>query len=117
MAADVDCAGGDGNGPAFIDFPVTVLDGADPYRLDDDGDGRGCENTGGGGNGGNGGGGAGDNGGTGAAGGGGTPAADGTGNGGRLAEAGTTSAPLVITATTAVAFGALALLASRRRTA
>jgi hypothetical protein len=116
MAADVDCAGGDGNGPAFIDFPVTVLDGADPYRLDDDGDGRGCENTGGGGNGGNGGGGAGDNGGTGAAGGG-TPAADGTGNGGRLAEAGTTSAPLVITATTAVAFGALALLASRRRTA
>jgi hypothetical protein len=39
---DVDCAGGSGNGPRYVDGPVTVS-GADPYGLDTDGDGVGCE--------------------------------------------------------------------------
>ena len=41
-ASDVDCAGGSGNGPAYVRGPVTVI-GADPYGLDRDGDGIGCE--------------------------------------------------------------------------
>jgi hypothetical protein len=40
--ADVDCAGGSGDGPRYVDGPVYV-DGADPYRLDDNYDGVGCE--------------------------------------------------------------------------
>jgi hypothetical protein len=39
--ADVDCAGGSGNGPRYTG-PVTVT-GSDPYGLDSDGDGYGCE--------------------------------------------------------------------------
>lgn len=42
IASDVDCAGGEGNGPAFVDGPVQVV-GSDPYRLDADNDGIGCE--------------------------------------------------------------------------
>jgi hypothetical protein len=42
IASDVDCAGGGGNGPAYIDGPVTVI-GRDIYGLDRDGDGVGCE--------------------------------------------------------------------------
>ena len=40
-ASDVDCAGGSGNGPAYTG-PVRVT-GSDPYGLDADGDGLGCE--------------------------------------------------------------------------
>jgi hypothetical protein len=39
---DVDCGGGSGNGPRYIDGPVSVV-GADPYGLDADGDGTGCD--------------------------------------------------------------------------
>jgi hypothetical protein len=39
---DVDCAGGSGNGPAYVDGPVKVI-GNDIYDLDRDGDGWGCE--------------------------------------------------------------------------
>jgi hypothetical protein len=39
---DVDCAGGSGDGPRYIDGPVYVH-GSDPYGLDNDGDGVGCE--------------------------------------------------------------------------
>jgi hypothetical protein len=39
---DVDCAGGSGNGPRYVEGPVTVT-GSDPYGLDRDGDGVGCE--------------------------------------------------------------------------
>jgi hypothetical protein len=39
----VDCAGGGGNGPRYVTGPVTVS-GSDPYDLDRDGDGIGCEN-------------------------------------------------------------------------
>jgi hypothetical protein len=42
MSEDVDCAGGDGNGPVYIDYPVEVI-GEDVYGLDHDGDGVGCE--------------------------------------------------------------------------
>lgn len=42
MASDVDCAGGSGNGPAYIDGPVAST-GSDPYDLDRDHDGVGCE--------------------------------------------------------------------------
>ncbi len=42
IASDVDCAGGSGNGPAYVEGPVTVV-GADIYRLDADQDGIGCE--------------------------------------------------------------------------
>ena len=38
---DVDCAGGPGNGP-FVTGPILVV-GSDPYGLDGDGDGIGCE--------------------------------------------------------------------------
>ena len=40
-ASDYDCAGGSGNGPEYTGF-VTVT-GSDPYGLDTDGDGVGCE--------------------------------------------------------------------------
>ncbi|WP_432836036.1 hypothetical protein [Dactylosporangium sp. CA-092794] len=39
---DVDCAGGSGNGPSYVQGPVHVI-GSDPYKLDSDGDGIGCE--------------------------------------------------------------------------
>jgi micrococcal nuclease len=39
---DVDCAGGSGNGPRYVNGPVRVY-GSDPYGLDTDGDGVGCE--------------------------------------------------------------------------
>jgi hypothetical protein len=42
IASDVDCAGGSGNGPAYVEGPVRII-GADPYGLDADGDGIGCE--------------------------------------------------------------------------
>jgi hypothetical protein len=42
IASDVDCAGGSGNGPAYVGGPVTVI-GTDPYGLDADHDGIGCE--------------------------------------------------------------------------
>jgi resuscitation-promoting factor RpfB len=42
IASDVDCAGGSGNGPAYVTGPVTVI-GTDIYGLDSDGDGIGCE--------------------------------------------------------------------------
>ena len=42
VASDVDCAGGGGNGPAFVEGPVTVI-GRDIYELDRDGNGIGCE--------------------------------------------------------------------------
>lgn len=42
VASDVDCAGGSGNGPAYVVGPVYVV-GSDIYGLDRDGDGVGCE--------------------------------------------------------------------------
>jgi hypothetical protein len=42
IASDVDCAGGSGNGPAYVTGPVKVI-GVDIYDLDRDGDGWGCE--------------------------------------------------------------------------
>jgi hypothetical protein len=42
IASDVDCEGGDGNGPAYVAGPVRVT-GADVYRLDRDGDGVACD--------------------------------------------------------------------------
>ena len=42
IASDVDCAGGSGNGPAYVQGPVYVI-GNDIYDLDSDGDGVGCE--------------------------------------------------------------------------
>jgi resuscitation-promoting factor RpfB len=42
IASDVDCAGGSGNGPAYVQGPVRVI-GTDIYGLDSDGDGIGCE--------------------------------------------------------------------------
>lgn len=43
IASDVDCAGGNGNGPAYVQGPVRVI-GRDIYGLDRDNDGIGCEN-------------------------------------------------------------------------
>lgn len=43
IASDVDCAGGSGNGPAYVQGPVRVV-GRDIYGLDRDNDGIGCEN-------------------------------------------------------------------------
>lgn len=43
IASDVDCAGGSGNGPAYVSGPVYVV-GRDIYKLDRDGNGVGCEN-------------------------------------------------------------------------
>ena len=42
IASDVDCAGGSGNGPAYVKGPVRVI-GSDIYDLDRDGDGIGCD--------------------------------------------------------------------------
>ncbi|MGL5831100.1 MAG: hypothetical protein ACRCZE_03035 [Candidatus Altimarinota bacterium] len=42
VASDVDCAGGSGNGPAYVRGPVRVIDN-DIYDLDRDGDGLACE--------------------------------------------------------------------------
>ncbi len=42
IASDVDCAGGSGNGPAYVSGPVNVI-GSDIYDLDRDGNGVGCE--------------------------------------------------------------------------
>ncbi|MEQ1702283.1 MAG: hypothetical protein ABMA25_19405 [Ilumatobacteraceae bacterium] len=43
IADDVDCAGGSGNGPAYVQGPVSVI-GEDIYGLDgNDNDGIGCE--------------------------------------------------------------------------
>jgi hypothetical protein len=42
IASDVDCAGGKGNGPAYVQGPVRVI-GTDIYGLDADHDGIGCE--------------------------------------------------------------------------
>jgi len=42
IASDVDCAGGSGNGPAYVKGPVNVI-GKDIYDLDRDGNGVGCE--------------------------------------------------------------------------
>ncbi|HMI09537.1 MAG TPA: G5 domain-containing protein [Candidatus Saccharimonadales bacterium] len=42
IASDVDCAGGSGNGPAYVSGPVQVI-GSDIYGLDRDGNGIGCE--------------------------------------------------------------------------
>jgi micrococcal nuclease len=39
---DVDCRGGGGNGPRYVDGPVYV-NGSDPYDLDGNNDGVGCE--------------------------------------------------------------------------
>jgi hypothetical protein len=41
-ASDYDCPGGSGDGPKYVQGPVTVV-GDDHYRLDADGDGVGCE--------------------------------------------------------------------------
>ncbi|MFD1338750.1 G5 domain-containing protein [Microbacterium lemovicicum] len=42
IASDVDCAGGSGNGPAYLDGVARVV-GSDIYGLDRDGDGLACE--------------------------------------------------------------------------
>lgn len=42
IASDVDCAGGSGNGPAYVSGPVNVI-GSDIYDLDRDGDGVACD--------------------------------------------------------------------------
>jgi hypothetical protein len=41
--ADYDCAGGSGNGPEYVEGPIRVRP-PDPFDLDRDGDGWGCEN-------------------------------------------------------------------------
>lgn len=42
LVSDADCAGGSGDGPYYVDGPVSVT-GSDPYDLDRDGDGVGCD--------------------------------------------------------------------------
>ncbi|MFF0338369.1 G5 domain-containing protein [Kribbella sp. NPDC004875] len=42
IASDVDCSGGSGNGPEYVDGPIEVI-GTDIYRLDADHDGIACE--------------------------------------------------------------------------
>jgi hypothetical protein len=42
IASDVDCAGGTGNGPAYVRGPIQVI-GTDVYGLDNDKDGTACE--------------------------------------------------------------------------
>ncbi|MEW1588841.1 G5 domain-containing protein [Micromonospora vinacea] len=42
IASDVDCAGGSGNGPAYVSGPIRVI-GDDIYDLDRDGDGVACD--------------------------------------------------------------------------
>jgi resuscitation-promoting factor RpfB len=44
IAVDVDCSGGRGDGPAYVEGPVRVI-GVDVYGLDRDGDGWGCEKS------------------------------------------------------------------------
>ena len=42
--SDYDCSGGSGNGPAYTEPGVTYrVTGSDPYDLDSDNDGSGCE--------------------------------------------------------------------------
>jgi hypothetical protein len=40
---DYGCAGGTGNGPEYVEGPIRVL-APDPFDLDREGDGVGCEN-------------------------------------------------------------------------
>ena len=42
VASDVDCAGGGGDGPAYVSGIVRVI-GSDVYDLDRDNDGYGCD--------------------------------------------------------------------------
>jgi hypothetical protein len=42
IASDVDCGGGSGDGPEYVDGPVQVV-GSDVYDLDNDGDGVACD--------------------------------------------------------------------------
>jgi hypothetical protein len=42
ISRDVDCAGGQGDGPAYLDTAVRIT-GSDIYDLDRDGDGWACE--------------------------------------------------------------------------
>jgi hypothetical protein len=42
IASDVDCAGGSGNGPAYVSGPVQIV-GTDIYGLDSNNNGVGCE--------------------------------------------------------------------------
>jgi resuscitation-promoting factor RpfB len=42
LASDYDCSGGTGDGPKYVDGPVRVT-GPDPYDLDRDGNGVGCQ--------------------------------------------------------------------------
>jgi hypothetical protein len=42
IASDVDCAGGNGNGPEYVTGPIYVT-GDDTYQLDRDGNGIACE--------------------------------------------------------------------------
>jgi hypothetical protein len=42
FASDVDCAGGSGNGPAYVAGPISVI-GPDEYGLDSDNNGVACE--------------------------------------------------------------------------
>jgi len=42
IASDVDCAGGSGNGPEYVQGPIQVI-GRDIYKLDNDGDGTACD--------------------------------------------------------------------------
>lgn len=42
IASDVDCAGGNGNGPVYVTGPIFIV-GEDIYGLDRDGDGKACE--------------------------------------------------------------------------
>jgi len=43
-ASDVDCYGGSGNGPRYTKRGVVyTVRGSDPYGLDADNDGKGCE--------------------------------------------------------------------------
>jgi hypothetical protein len=44
QASDYDCYGGEGEGPYFTAPGITyAVTGSDPYELDRDGDGRGCD--------------------------------------------------------------------------
>jgi hypothetical protein len=43
-AADYDCEGGEGDGPKYVAGPITVR-GSDPFDLDRDGDGTGCDSS------------------------------------------------------------------------
>lgn len=42
IVSDVDCAGGNGNGPVYAEGPIKVI-GPDEYELDRDGDGIACD--------------------------------------------------------------------------